>query len=167
MNKSTLQRALLGLAVLMMLVPTFLFAAGPLRRPPMFEGDQLTKARCQPCEGLGQVKGSECEVCRGQGQIDVVIPGPHRPVQLVGTVRLREQSVGGAAIEIVYSDGAFELKTNPQGQFGAKLPPGSYTVRVAHDGRKTEKELKVEPDNAPIPVNGEGSLRKLEVDFPL
>ncbi|MCA9795877.1 MAG: hypothetical protein KC910_28915, partial [Candidatus Eremiobacteraeota bacterium] len=63
-------RLLLGLAVLLMFVPTFLFAAGPLRRPPMFEGDRIQELECRRCLGTGKEGADECRLCRGRGRTE-------------------------------------------------------------------------------------------------
>ena len=62
------QRLILGIAVLMMFIPTILYSAGMLGRAPMFEGDVRKEMTCITCDGLGR-SGEEdsCETCRGRG----------------------------------------------------------------------------------------------------
>ena len=74
MSFATIQRLLLGLAVLMMLVPTVLYGAGMLGRAPLFEGDVRKEITCVTCNGLGRsAKEESCKTCRGRGVADFIL----------------------------------------------------------------------------------------------
>jgi hypothetical protein len=173
MTFATTQRLLLGLAVLMMLAPTFMLASGRLGGPPMFEGDTRKETSCRTCDGMGKVKGETCPTCRGRGFADYIFPGDNRPIQLVGTVQgPGSKPLVGAKIDItevgVKAD-AIPMLTNEAGQFGFKFPPGSYHMSFSAPGTtlKLERDIKVEADRDPIPVRGEETLHKIEETYTL
>lgn len=157
----------------MMLVPTFLLGAGMLGRAPMFEGDVRKEMTCVGCDGLGRVdKEDTCSTCRGRGVAEFILPGPNRPIQLVGTVK----SSAGAAVKgaqvAAHEKGLDEsevvLETNGDGQFGLKVPPGEYVLKItsAESGSVTS-EIKIEQNSAPIPAVGYDTLHRLEKSFSL
>ncbi len=167
------QRLLLGLAVIMMLAPTMMYAGGKLGQSPMFEGDSKKELSCRTCDGLGKVKGENCETCYARGFVDYIIPGPNRPIQLVGTVKnkadkplvavevaITEAGVGGTPIV---------MKTNDDGQFGFKFPPGQFHLEMVHpeSGLKGKADLTVEANSDPIPTTGTETLHILEQSFTL
>lgn len=166
MNTLLRQRILLGLAILLMMVPTFLFVAGPLRRPPMFEGDRLVELDCSVCRGVNP----ECETCAGKGKSTFVIPGPNRPIYLVGTVtdRASGASLAGASVKVSTEAGPIELKTSEEGQFGLRLPPGTYPLRIQDEKHPVlDETLEVAPNQQPIPVSGDLSLHRVDLSFKL
>ena len=170
---ATKQRLLLGLAVLMMCMPTILNSAGLLGRAPVFEGDVRKEMTCLSCDGLGQ-SGEQpgCDTCRGRGVADYIIPGPNRPIQLVGTVfDSHSGRVEGADITARQSEGdrtEVLLKTNDEGQFGIKLPPGKYTLKVTSENEgSVEKNLVIEKNTEPLPARSLDTLHKLEEEFHL
>lgn len=151
---------------MLMLVPTFLFLAGPLRRPPMFEGDRIVELDCAACKGLDP----ECDACSGKGKTGFVIPGPNRPQYLVGTVtdKATGKSLAGASVKVSTEAGPIELKTSQEGQFGLRLPPGSYPLRLEAEGHPPlEQELEVVPNEQPIPVSGDITLHRVDLAFKL
>lgn len=171
MTFATRQRILLGLAVLMMLAPTFLYAGGYLGRAPLFDGDSRKEMTCLPCQGLGQVKEEKCVTCQGLGVAEFIIPGPNRPLQLVGTVHdAKAQPLVGAEIEITESvnpGSPIVMKTNDDGQFGFKFPPGSYELKLRHQDLTSSEQIKVEPNLSPIATSGSETLHKIEKTFTL
>ena len=171
MTFATKQRLLLGLAVLLMLAPTFMYAGGYLGQSPMFEGDTRKEMTCATCDGLGLVKTESCKTCRGRGVVDYILPGPNRPLQLVGTVQdSKSKPLVGADIAITESGKAGEpiiMKTNDSGQFGFKFPPGSYHLRLTHEKLASDQELKVEANLQPIPTTGAETLHVIKKTFTL
>ena len=166
MSILTRQRFLLGLAVLMMLVPTIMFAAGPLRLPAMFEGDELVELACPVCEGSGVQEKEKCRRCSGRGQVPGLIAGPHRPVQIVGTVTTGQQPLEGAEVTVdLGAQGKLNYHTNPEGQFGVKLPPGRYSITVTHDGHSSVQDFEVIHHSEPVVIEEGGNLRKQELSF--
>lgn len=156
-----------------MLVPTFLYSAGLLGRAPLFEGDVRKEITCVSCDGLGRTASEEsCPTCRGRGVADFIIPGPNRPIQLVGTVKnAAGKPVEAAEIATRQAEGdatQLILKTNGDGQFGIKLPPGSYVISVSatEHGSVTEN-IQVETNAKPIPARGTETLHSLEREFTL
>ena len=126
---ATKQRLLLGLAVLMMCIPTILYSAGLLGRAPVFEGDVRKEMTCLSCDGLGQSGEEEgCDTCRGRGVADYIIPGPNRPIQLVGTVfDSRSGRVEGADITAHQAEGDLTdcllyTSPSPRDQRGSRMP---------------------------------------------
>jgi hypothetical protein len=171
MTFATRQRILLGLAVLMMLAPTFMYAGGYLGRAPMFEGDQRQEMTCLACDGMGKVKEEPCKTCYGRGVAEYILPGPNRPLQLVGTVYdVKSRPLVGAEIEITPSEnpGApIVMRTNHDGQFGFKFPPGSYKLKLKHEKLAAEQSLTVEANTKPIAASGSETLHKIERTFTL
>ena len=147
---------LLGMAVLMMMVPTFLYLAGPLRQPLLMEGDKIEDRTCPQCNGLKK----DCIRCKGTGMVPFVIPGPLRPTQIVGHVYGPDQAVvPQAAVSIQTSAGAVELKTDEEGRFGATLPPGDYPLTVQAPQGQLQEPFKVEILRNPAPAD-------LDLTFP-
>jgi Carboxypeptidase regulatory-like domain len=173
MSFATKQRLLLGIAVLMILTPTILYSAGLLGRAPIYEGDVRKEMTCITCDGLGRSAGEEsCSTCRGRGVADFIIPGPNRPLQLVGTVKASTgETVEGADIacrEAEGNDMELLFKSNGDGQFGIKLPPGTYIVKVsAPDKGSVSESVLVEANTDPLPARGTSTLHILEKDFML
>lgn len=180
MTFATKQRLLLGLAVIMMLAPTILYANGSLGRAPMFEGDTRQEMSCLSCGGLGKVKGEDkkteekCRTCYGRGFSEYILPGPNRPLQLVGTVKDPSgKPVTGADVGITEAGVKADpivMKTNDDGQFGFKFPPGNFhlSFSVPENGKlKLEQDLKVERNPAPLPASGMDTLHKIEQTFTL
>ncbi len=167
------QRLLLGLAVILMLAPTMMYAGGKLGQAPMFTGDTKKEMSCLTCDGLGKIKGENCKTCYGRGFADYIIPGKERPIQLVGTLKdsqgkalvaseiaITEPSVGGSPIV---------MKTNDDGQFGFKFPPGKFHLEMVHPatGLKASADVTVEANQDPILATGTDTLHKLEKSFTL
>lgn len=172
MSFATRQRFLLGLAVLMMLAPTFMYAAGKLGQAPMFTGDTRKEMTCLSCDGLGTTQGISCKNCYGRGVGDYIIPGPNRPIQLIGTLHdPKAKPLVGAEIAITESGDKESkpviMKTNDNGQFGFRFPPGSYHLKLSHDTLAAEQEVTVEPNLDPISTTGSETLHKVEKTFTL
>ncbi|MGE0494828.1 MAG: carboxypeptidase regulatory-like domain-containing protein [Vulcanimicrobiota bacterium] len=162
-------RWLLGLAVLLMFVPTFLFAAGPLRRPPMFEGDRIQEMECRRCSGAGKEGAEECRLCRGRGRTDYILPGPNRPTQVIGTVlNGGGHPVEGANILVKSSFGELSYRTNGDGQFGVKLPPGRYTIEASQEGAgQAVQEVDVVASVEPLPAAMPTTLAEMAIELSL
>lgn len=173
MSLASKQRLLLGIAVLLMFVPTFLYGAGMLGRAPIFEGDVRKEMTCITCDGLGRSgKEESCQTCRGRGVADFIIPGPNRPIQLVGTVTdAGSKKVEGADVAVREAEGGpaeVLLKTNQDGQFGVKLPPGDYVLKVTTPSQGSLQEnLSIAENKAPLPARSLETLHILEKDFSL
>ena len=173
MSFATKHRLLLGLAVIMMLVPTFMYASGMLGRAPLYEGDVRQEMSCVVCSGSGQVtvdsENSGCTACRGRGVGEFIIPGPNRPLQLVGTVLNSEnEPVEGAEIvttETTNPDATVTMISNQDGQFGVKLPPGEFTLKVTSPSGTVTENVKVEPNTTPISAHGLETMHKIEKTF--
>lgn len=157
----------------MMLVPTILYSAGMLGRAPIFDGDVRKEMTCISCNGLGRSAEEEaCTTCRGRGVAEFIIPGPNRPIQLVGTVR---DSAGEPLEEAEVStrqaqgdDTALVLRTNEDGQFGIKLPPGDYVLSISAEGKETITEtVSVEQNSEPLAAVGFETLHQIEREFVL
>ncbi len=161
-------RILLGLAVIMMLVPTIMFAAGPLRLPPLFEGDQVVEVACPTCEGSGSVDGEKCNKCSGQGLVPGIVAGPNRPVQIVGIVLSGQQMIEGARVKVDLGSGEkLSYQTNDKGQFGVKLPPGNYRIEVSHGEKTASTEVEVLHHKEPVAIEEGGNLYRQEIEFQL
>lgn len=175
MNLALRQRILLAVAVLLMLVPTFLLAAGKIGQPPLFEGDVRREMTCITCDGLGR-QASEpeqepCSTCKGAGVAEFIISGPNRPLQLVGTVTDgKNVPLAGTEVraqELENQEFSLIVNTNSQGQFGLKLPPGEYRLLFAHEQGSLDTEFEVPADARPLPVRGADTLHRLEHTFVL
>lgn len=155
----------------MMLAPTFLFASGKLAQAPLFEGDTRKEMTCLACDGLGQVKGEKCHTCYGRGVADYILPGPNRPQQLVGTLHdSKGKPLTGAEIAITEVGQKAEpivMKTNDDGQFGFKFPPGNFHLKLTHGSLAAEQDLKVESNSKPIASTDSETLHKIEKTFVL
>jgi hypothetical protein len=146
-----------------------MYAGGKLGQAPLFDGDTRKEMTCITCDGLGAVKTEPCKICWGRGVADYVIPGPNRPQQLVGTVHdTRSKPLTGAEIAITDKAQPGEpiiMKTNDDGQFGFKFPPGTYHLRLTHGTLALDQDLTVEANSEPIPTTGSETLHKLEKTF--
>lgn len=173
MNYATTQRLLLGLAVLMMLVPTILLAAGKLGQAPLWDGDQRKQMTCMDCKGLGRPAPEKaCPTCYNRGVADYIVPGPERPLQLVGTVHSPSGTpLVGATIEAresAHPEGTpLVLQTNDDGQFGMKLPPGSYSLHFSFEDLRLEQTVEAVHNPEPVPAQGTETLHKIEKTFVL
>lgn len=167
------QRLLLGVAVLMMCIPTMLYSAGMLGRAPLFEGDVRKEMACVTCKGMGRVADKDpCDTCRGRGVADFIIPGPNRPIQVIGTVTdAKGQKVGKAEVSARQAEGddtALMLETNDDGQFGIKLPPGQYVLAISSAERGSVQEsLVIEQNASPLPARSLDTLHTIEHSFHL
>lgn len=173
MKYATTQRLLLGLAVLMMLVPTILLAAGKLGQAPLWDGDVRKEMTCLTCQGVGRPAPEKaCPTCYNRGVAEYIVPGPERPLQLVGTVHnpAGEPLVGAKieARETEHPEGTpLVLQTNNDGQFGMKLPPGSYSLQFSHENLSLEQTVEAVSNSEPIPAKGSETLHKIEKTFVL
>ena len=146
----------LGLAVLMMMVPTFLYLAGPLRQPLMVEGDRLEDRPCPQCQGTQK----DCKRCHGKGVVPHVVPGPLRPTQVVGHIYAPDQSpVSNAKVSLQTSVGPIDLQSDEKGRFGVTLPPGSYSMTLKSAQGELQEQVKVEVLKTPTPAD-------LDLTFP-
>ncbi len=181
MNQALRQRILLAVAVLLMLVPTFLLAAGKIGQPPIFDGDQRLELTCIVCDGMGRVDADteeKCAECRGTGIAEYIVPGDLRPIQLVGTVldsagavvpdaevRGFELSLEEAGPQV--SEFSLTVYSNDSGQFGLKLPPGHYRLEIEHDAGKMVEDLEVQRIETPLLVRGQETLHRMDRSFTL
>lgn len=156
-------RFLLGLAVLMMMVPTFLYVAGPLRRPLMVDGDRLEARACPDCQGKG------CRRCSKTGQIEFLIPGPNRPTEIIAHVYApsSEAPVAKAEVDVVTSAGTRRLQTDEQGRFGIMLPPGKYGLKISSGQGKLDDQMVVEPLKDAVPADRDLTFTKKHVPIDL
>lgn len=176
MNQALRQRILLAVAVLLMLVPTFLLAAGKIGQPPLFDGDQRLELTCIVCDGMGRLDAEtedSCVECRGTGVAEYIVPGESRPVQFVGTVLDAAGAVvSGAEVHafelsseetgLQVSEFSLVVYSNDAGQFGLKLPPGHYRIEIDHDSGKGMEDIEVTRNETPILVRGEETLHRIE-----
>ena len=147
---------LLGLAVLMMMVPTFLYLAGPLRQPLLTVGDRIEDRTCPKCNGLRK----DCTRCKGTGVIPFVIPGPLRPTTITGHVYGPDQAVVPQASVLIQTSGeSIPLKTDETGRFGATLPPGDYPITIESPQGQLQDKLSVAVLKVPTPAD-------LDLTFP-
>lgn len=171
MSFATRQRFLLGLAVLLMLAPTFMYAAGKLGQAPMFAGDTRKEMTCLTCDGLGTAKGESCKTCYGRGVGDYIIPGPNRPIQLIATLQDgRSLPLVGADIAITEKGSDAQpvmMKTNDDGKFGFRFPPGRYQLKLTHGKLSGDEEIEVKANLDPISASGSETLHKIEETFTL
>lgn len=177
MNFATKQRLLLGIAVLLMFTPTILYSAGLLGRAPLYEGDVRKEMTCLTCGGFGIVDEEKCDTCRGRGVAEYIVPGPNRPLQLVGTVYGPSgETIKGAEIAVreggdaAGQEESLELLyvTNDDGQFGVKLPPGEYVIKAQAEGNGVAEEQVVVTQVAdPLPATKLETLHRLEKEFRL
>lgn len=156
-----------------MLTPAFLLSAGLLGRAPMFDGDERKEMTCIVCDGVGRTASEEsCNTCRGRGVADFILPGPNRPLQLVGTVLGPDNKpIEGAEAAARQAEGdqtELIMATNHEGQFGIKLPPGEYVIRVTAEGiGSVQESLLVEHNPDPLPAKSYETHHKIEKDFKL
>lgn len=130
----------LGMAVMMMLVPTFLYVAGPLRQPLLTEGDKIEDRTCPQCNGMKK----DCPRCKGTGVVPFVIPGPVRPTQIIGHVYAPDQSVVADASVTVQGGGqTMSFKTDEQGRFGVTVPPGEYPISIQSPKGQLDDKINV------------------------
>jgi hypothetical protein len=150
-------KALLILSMLMMLTPSFLYWLGPLRRPAMVDGDQLTMLACPDCQGSGSKEGVKCSRCRGKKLVQHVVPSAQRPTYVEGHVYAPDQStpVAGAKVTFDSSMGSWTRQTDEKGRFGADLPPGEYPLKIESPQGKLSTVVKVLPQTQPSPVDKE------------
>lgn len=148
-------KALLILSMLMMLTPSFLYWLGPLRRPAMADGDQLTMMACPVCTGSGQVDHKTCTRCRGKKQIQFLVPGPHRPTYVEGHVYAPDGVSVVPAADLSFSSaaGGWKRKTDERGRFGADLAPGKYPLEIQAPQGKLSTVIEVFPQTSPSPVD--------------
>jgi len=148
-------KALLILSLLMMLTPSFLYWFGPLRRPAMADGDQLTMMSCPVCSGSGQMNQKKCARCHGKKEIQFLLPGPHRPTYVVGQVYAPDgvSVVPAADLSFNSEDGGWKRKTDERGRFGADLAPGKYPLEIQSSQGKLSTVIEVVPQTSPSPVD--------------
>lgn len=81
---------LMGLAVVVGLV-----TGRWLKQPTLYPGDRVETRECRDCGGSGRmIAGYEggpqtetaCDTCAGRGKVQVILPGPNRPVWVKGAV---------------------------------------------------------------------------------
>lgn len=154
MKTLTRYRLLLGLAVLMMFTPTFLYFAGPLRDPLTFDGDRFVELKSRQVDGRLQLVEDDQDTEYEYNQF--IIPGPNRPARITGTVYAEpdpNKRVAAAQVRLLAGDLTLELETSPEGQFGLDLPPGTYTLEIAAFGYAPHsQELVVDYSQEPIPA---------------
>ena len=148
-------KALLILSLVMMLTPSFLYWIGPLRRPAMADGDQITLMACPVCSGTGQSQSQKCRRCRGKKQIQFIIPGPHRPTYVEGHVYAPDgvTAVPEARLQFQCEAGDWKHTTDEKGRFGADLPPGKYPLEIDSAQGKLSTVIEVTPQTTPTPVD--------------
>ncbi|MCA9791796.1 MAG: carboxypeptidase regulatory-like domain-containing protein, partial [Candidatus Eremiobacteraeota bacterium] len=100
---------------------------------------------------------------------EYILPGPNRPTQVIGTVlNGGGHPVEAADILVKSAAGDLNYRTNQDGQFGVKLPPGRYTIEASQDGvGKAVKEVDVQPSTEPLPAAMPTTLAEMPVEFSL
>ena len=160
-------------------IPIFYFAFHWARTPDLYAGDVLESRACRHCEGSGRDEGlaqdypelgDRCPFCRGDGKVEVIVPGPNRPMRIRGAVvdtatvtpfttynSVRpipshanplatpfEKPAGAVGqAKITWRDASgkvVETEANPFGLFNVLLPPGDYTLAVAAPGFEALEE---------------------------
>lgn len=146
-------KALLILSLALMLTPSFLYWFGPLRRPAMVDGDQLTMLACPECKGVDSKE--RCRRCFGKKVVQGIIPSPHRPTYVVGHVYAPDAAtpVGKAKVTFNSTAGSWTRETDEYGRFGADLAPGHYPLTIEGTVGKLQTTLVVEPQVSPSPVD--------------
>lgn len=158
----------------------FVFGVRSATGPELADGDKVESLSCPVCQGTGEGKqaGTRCQACLGNKLLKAVVPGPHHPVDVRGTVRdlaaFKDQNeadtvaeadaknlkpsltpvkgaVAGAIITFENASGKTELTSKAVGKFSGVLTPGAYKVTVNADGYAPKQvDLTVEPRKAPI-----------------
>lgn len=158
----------------------FVFGVRSASGPELAEGDKVESLKCPVCQGTGEGKqvGTRCQACLGNKLLKAVVPGPHHPVDVRGSVRdlsaFQDQAeadavaagdarnlkpsltpvkgaVAGATILFEGPGGKTELTSKAVGKFSGVLPPGSYKVTVNAAGYQSKQlDLTVEPRKSPI-----------------
>lgn len=178
-------RRALGVCILAFIaIPALLYSYRYVFSPDLYEGDELEERECRHCAGTGidgqlglEFPGSSdrCPACRGRGRVQVIIPGPKRPVRVRGLVldsakvlepvfMLREpwrpahpfetHPAACSRATVTFTPRAGDpitLETNGHGRFLTRLAPGTYTARVRARRRvELRDELEIKPLTAPI-----------------
>lgn len=148
-------KALLFLSFVLMLTPSILYWAGPLRRPAMADGDKLAMMPCPVCSGQGQVQGKVCSRCHGRKELQHVVPGPHRPFIFVGHVYAPDQTTVVPEAKVTFDSkaGSWSKQTDEKGCFGADLPPGQYPLTIESPQGNLKTTLDIKPQVSPSPVD--------------
>ncbi len=166
-------------------IPAFVYSYKYVFGLDLYEGDEVEERECRYCGGTGRDEelalempghSGRCPACAGRGEVQVILPGPHRPVRFRGLVldalkapessqfvRLPETqqspfkkhpaAIAGATvtfIPVVVGD-SITLNTNGHGRFSARLIPGEYRVEVRAARRSALRDqFVVRPLVAPI-----------------
>lgn len=108
-----------------------------LHGPVLAEGDLLETRSCRMCDGSGKDPemaeqmphlGDRCSFCRGQGKVQVIVPGPNRPVRVWGGVVDADLEPEPAP----FADGpSLRFRPNPFAPGGVDpLPGGIWEAKV-------------------------------------
>jgi hypothetical protein len=166
-------RILLGISVLLMMVPTFLYVQGPLRQPLLTPGDKIIQSTCPDCRGLGQVTAvnatspSTCRRCSGTGKVPYVVAGPKRPTQIIGHVYAPDAitPISNADVHLETGLVPIDLKTDPHGMFGVTLPPGNYTLNLKSPTGNYKRGLTVDMIQQALPADRDLTFLTLHEAF--
>ncbi len=165
-------KLMLAVAMLLMLTPSLLYLAGPLRRPLLFKGDRLVELEAHKVgeRWVPYQNGRQDSSSRGR-KVWFVLPGPHRPVRFVGKVVSKAGNLlEGIQITLKTQDGTEIVRvTDSQGRFGYDLPPGRYYLAFNMSGKTVLKEeLKVPRYYDPLPAEPvEQAWKEIEHTFVL
>jgi hypothetical protein len=148
--------------------------------PQLSQGDRQASLTCPVCQGSGQGKqpGTRCQACLGAKKLKAVVPGPHHPVDVRGTVRnlaafkdrteadaaaardAAEQKVSltpvqgalsNASIVFEGSAGRTDFTSKATGKFWGTILPGEYRLTVTAPGfTKQQQDITVKPRRKPI-----------------
>lgn len=124
--------------------------------PQLYSGDRQETLPCRDCKN-GPMKN--CKRCLGRGKVKVIVPGPHHPVEIRGTVRdaaafanpeqaqqiadkeSREISlkpvqgaVAGARLTFELEGKKLNIEGKATGRFRCNLQPGHYQLVVRAEG---------------------------------
>ena len=165
-------------------IPAFVYSYKYVFGLDLYEGDEVEERECRYCGGTGRDEqlalempghGGRCPACAGTGEVQVILPGPHRPVRFRGLVldalevpesphvvrppqthgspfKKHPAAVAGATVTFIPAVGdSITLKTNGHGRFSARLIPGEYRAEVRAARRSALREkVVVQPLVAPI-----------------
>lgn len=144
--------------------------------PQLYSGDRQEMTACRLCQASGKEGQQRCRLCLGKGQVKVIVPGPHHPVDIRGTVRdaaafanpQEAQSVAdreaqqvslkpvqgavpSARLQFELSGKTLNIEGKATGRFRCNLAPGRYRLRIsAPNFQDLEREFEVPARQKPV-----------------
>ncbi len=132
--------------------------------PQLYSGDRQQSMTCRICQGSNS-KG--CRLCLGRGQVNVIVPGPHHPVEVRGTVRDAAAFASQEQAEEVAEKESREVSLKPvQGAVpGARLVFQSDDKKLNIEGKATGRfRCNLQPARYRLLVQAPG-YQDLSLDF--